>query len=109
MTTALRRFYGSCNNAGMSPVTLCRRCRAWRVGSSQSCRRFSRPTTVQDELAAAFAAITRTERRAAVRYAVRAEAAHGAATEDALLAALRAACWFERNASIYKGNVGIRC
>jgi DNA replication and repair protein RecF len=46
---------------------------------------------VQDELAAAFAAITRTERRAAVRYVVRVEAASGAATEDALLAAIRAA------------------
>jgi len=50
---------------------------------------------VQDELAAAFAAITRTERRAAVRYVVRAEAANGAAngaaTEDAMLAAIRAA------------------
>ena len=66
-----------------------------RFGAQVSAARLAFVSVVQDELAAAFAAITRTERRATVRYAIRAEAANGsangAATEDALLAAIRAA------------------
>jgi DNA replication and repair protein RecF len=58
-----------------------------RLGAQVTAARQAFVGVVQDELAAAFAAITRTERRAAVRYALRAEAA----SEDALLAALRAA------------------
>jgi len=58
-----------------------------RLGAQVTAARQAFVGVVQDELAAAFAAITRTERRAAVRYAIRAEAA----SEDALLSALRAA------------------
>ena len=58
-----------------------------RLGAQVTAARQAFVGVVQDELAAAFAAITRTELRAAVRYALRAEAAG----EDALLAALRAA------------------
>jgi len=58
-----------------------------RLGAQVSAARQAFVSVVQDELAAAFAAITRTERRASVRYALRA----AAASEDALLAALGAA------------------
>jgi DNA replication and repair protein RecF len=58
-----------------------------RLGAQVSAARQAFVSVVQDELAAAFAAITRTERRATVRYAIRA----AAASEDALLAALLAA------------------
>jgi DNA replication and repair protein RecF len=58
-----------------------------RLGAQVSAARQAFVSVVQDELAAAFAAITRTERRATVRYALRASAA----SEDALLAALGAA------------------
>ena len=58
-----------------------------RLGAQVTAARQAFVSVVQDELAAAFAAITRTERRATVRYAIRAEAAG----EAALLAALRAA------------------
>jgi DNA replication and repair protein RecF len=58
-----------------------------RLGAQVIAARQAFVSVVQDELAAAFAAITRTERQATVRYALRA----AAASEDALLAALRAA------------------
>jgi len=58
-----------------------------RLGAQVSAARQAFVSVVQDELAAAFAAITRTEHRATVRYALRA----AAASEDALLAALLAA------------------
>jgi DNA replication and repair protein RecF len=58
-----------------------------RLGAQVTAARQAFVSVVQDELAAAFAAITRTAHRAAVRYALRAEAAG----EDALLAAIRAA------------------
>jgi DNA replication and repair protein RecF len=71
-----------------------------RLGAQVIAARQAFVGVVRDELAAAFVAITRTERRAAVRYVVRAEqasaasgagAGSGAATEDAMLAAIRAA------------------
>ncbi len=70
-----------------------------RLGAQVIAARQAFVGVVQDELAAAFAAITRTERRATVRYVIRAEtmhgaangAANGAASEDAILAAIRAA------------------
>jgi DNA replication and repair protein RecF len=58
-----------------------------RLGAQVIAARQAFVSVVQDELAAAFAAITRTERQATVRYALRA----AAASEDALLDALRAA------------------
>jgi DNA replication and repair protein RecF len=56
-----------------------------QLGAQVSAARQAFVSVVQNELAAAFAAITRTERQATVRYALRA----AAASEDALLAALR--------------------
>ncbi|HEX8111183.1 MAG TPA: DNA replication/repair protein RecF [Kofleriaceae bacterium] len=66
-----------------------------RLGAQVIAARQAFVGVVQDELAAAFTAITRTERRASVRYVIRAEAdrgaSNGAASEDAILAAIRAA------------------
>jgi DNA replication and repair protein RecF len=77
-----------------------------RLGAQVRSARHAFVGVVQDELASAFAVITRTERRASVRYVVRAAAQRGSgdggadagtevtaavATEDALLAAIRAA------------------
>ncbi|HEX3651915.1 MAG TPA: DNA replication and repair protein RecF, partial [Rhizomicrobium sp.] len=58
-----------------------------RLGAQVTAARHAFVDVVQGELAAAFTAITRTERRASVRYVIRAEAG----SEDAILAAIRAA------------------
>lgn len=70
-----------------------------RLGAQVIAARQAFVDVVRGELSGAFAAITRTERQATVRYVIRAEAAdgaangaaNGAASEDAILAAIRAA------------------